>query len=115
MAPRDTETPGRPAGRPPSGGPAISARSRSNSAHLGWCDGQWSGTPAKVAVARAYSGDGAPLDLVPGFRPITPDDGALLYAAAVIGRVLGPADWADPLPDGALDELLGDLPEGAVA
>jgi hypothetical protein len=114
MTPRDTETPRR-TGRPPSGGPAISARSRIDGAVLGWCDGQWSGDEDHRHVARGLTILGDPLELRPGCRPVTPADGDLVYAAAVVISVLGPVDWAE-LPEGFDDEVTGGpLPTEVVA
>lgn len=111
---RDTETPRR-TGRPPSGGPAISARSRIDGAVLGWCDGQWSGDEDHRHVARGLTILGDPLELRPGCRPVTPADGDLVYAAAVVISVLGPVDWAE-LPEGFDDEVTGGpVPTEAVA
>lgn len=58
---------------------------------------------------------GDPLELRPGCRLVTPADGELVYAAAVIVSVLGPVDWAE-LPDGFDDEVTGgQLPEEVLA
>lgn len=104
---RDTETTVRGPGRPiKDGGPAISARSRVDGTVLAWCDGAWSGDREKVLVARAVSEAVESLPLPP-HRDVTAADGDMVWAVAVLRRVLGPVDWAVAPPVGFDAEVAG--------
>lgn len=104
-----TQSPRKP-GRPSSGGRAISARSRTGDRHLAWCDGHWSGDRVSRLCAKAYTDVAEPLPLIAGFRDVTPADGDLVYAVAVLVHALGPVDWAEPPPRGYTAHLVGPAP-----
>lgn len=113
MGTRDTETPRKP-GRPASGGPVIAGWSKTTGQVLSWCDSQWSGDSAPKQRAELYVEFGEPLHLIPGGPPVTPEDGPLIYAVAVIEAIIGPVHYTEPPPDDILGSNDMIVPLGAV-
>ena len=65
----------------------------------------WEGSAATVMAAEQMEAEGVPLQALVGLRDVTPDDGRLMYAFAVMENLLPSPIWTSRPPEEFFDRL----------